>query len=708
MIFDVFISCPRALEYLLEDEVTSLGLSVDKVTPMGVYAQAQLAEIYKVCLTSRIASRVQVILLEGQANDQAQIYDLCNKFPWHKHFTSNNTFAIEFHGKSQQIRNSMFGALVIKDAIVDHFNALNATRPSISKENPDILLHAFLKKDKLTVSLDMSGYSLHQRGYRAQNYKAPLKENIAAAMLYRAKWPELCMQGYELYDPFCGTGTIAIEAALIALNIVPGLLRDDQALQNWKMHAADTWQKVRADAEKAIRALPESVKIRASDIHPQAIEIATESIKNAGVAEYISLKQLNFADYQQENTKPGLFITNPPYGERLSDQERLKPLYKKLGENLHTYFQNWHAAIITFDSILAKSIGLKAHKQYSLYNGALACKLYCIHVDADNQLKEFDTAYKKSAAAEMFANRLQKNFQHLKKWATRSNISCYRVYDADLPEYSFAIDIYNDYAVIQEYKAPESVPEKKVKQRQEDAINITPEILNIPPQNVIEKVRERQKGKQQYDKISSSKIYLDVQEGRAHFKVNLTDYLDTGLFLDHRPLRLEFAKLPKESRFLNLYCYTATASVHAALNGAITTNVDLSNTYLNWAEENFRANSLNTRQHAFIQADCFKWLANCNDKFDVIFLDPPSFSNSKSMENTLDIQRDHAELIDASMALLAKNGTLYFSTNFRKFKLEGSLKDKYSIKDISAKTIDQDFKRNTKIHHCFVLQHQDI
>ena len=556
--------------------------------------------------------------------------------------------------------------------------------------------------------MDMSGYSLHQRGYRLQNYKAPLKENIAAAMLYRAKWPELCNAGYELYDPFCGTGTILIEAALMALNIAPGLLRSDQALQNWLMHDTATWQKVRADAQQEIRDLPGSVKIRGSDMHPQAIEIATESVLNAGVSDYIYLKQLNFTDYQQPRTAPGLFITNPPYGERLSDQEKLKPLYQKIGENLHAYFQNWQAAIITYENLLAKAIGLKAHKQYSLYNGALACKLYCIHIDADNQLKEFNTSYKKSAAAEMFANRLQKNYQHLKKWAKRSNISCYRVYDADLPEYAFAIDIYNEYAVIQEYKAPEEVPEKKAKQRQQDVLNITPEILKIPAKNVIEKVRQKQKGKQQYDKIASSRTYLEVQEGLARFKINLTDYLDTGLFLDHRPLRLEFAQLPKDSRFLNLYCYTATASVHAALNGAITTNVDLSNTYLNWAEENFKTNSINPRRHAFIQADCFKWLAECRDKFDVIFLDPPSFSNSKSMENTLDIQRDHADLINATMPLLAKNGSLYFSTNFRKFKLQPSIAARYTVTDISAKTIDQDFKRNTKIHRCFVIQHTNI
>lgn len=703
MIYNIFVSCPHALEYLLADEIQQLGFEVNKISPMGVYLDAELADIYKICLWSRIASRVQVILLTGIGDDQNSIYDLCHKFAWNQHFTSADTFAVEFHGKSPKIRNSMFGALVIKDAIVDYFNNIDDTRPNIDKENPAILLHAFLKNDKLTISLDMTGFSMHQRGYRAQNYKAPLKENIAAAMLYRAKWPELLKDGYQLYDPFCGTGTIVIEAAMMAINKAPGLLRDDQALQNWQHHDEDIWQKAREEARDKIQTPSDINIMHGSDTHPQAIEIAIESSIFAGVENFVNWKQLNFNDYQTTNSQKGLLIANPPYGERLSSLEELKPLYKKIGENLHNYFQNWQAAILTFDPILAKTIGLKADKQYSFYNGALSCKLYCLSIHSENQLKEFSTAYKKSPAAEMFANRLQKNFQHLKKWAKRNHISCYRVYDADLPEYSFAIDIYNDYAIVQEYKAPDSVPEKKVLKRQQDVINITPEVLNIPESNLVVKVREKQKGKQQYTKIENHKNYIEVQEGQATLKVNLTDYLDTGLFLDHRPLRLKFAKLKSNTKFLNLYCYTATASVHAALAGADTTNVDLSNTYLTWAKHNYLANALNPNRHYFIHADCGKWVKNCQDKFDVIFLDPPSFSNSKSMENTLDIQRDHPELIIDAMRLLSKQGTLYFSTNFRKFKLAPELAAKYKIQDITASTTDLDFKRNAKIHHCFEI-----
>ncbi len=703
MMFKIFVSCPHALEYLLADEITALGINVDRISPQGVYVAADLASIYKICLWSRIASRVQVILFESSAEDNDAIYKLCYNFNWLEHFTENDTFAIKFHGASKQITNSMFGALLIKDAIVDYFVKTTTKRPSVAKDYPDVLLHAHLQNERLTVSLDMSGYSLHQRGYRAKNYEAPLKENIAAAMLYRAKWPALLTEGYQLYDPFCGTGTIVIEAALMALNIAPGLLRNDQAFHNWRKHEPVIWQQIKDAATLAIQKPLKLNQIHGSDISPKGIQIAKDSAKAAGVAEIITLKQLDFADYKQVSSNKGLLIANPPFGERLSSPEKLKPLYKTIGENLYNYFTNWSAAILTSEPMLAKAIGLRSNKQYKLYNGAIECRLYCFSIDENNKLMEFNTSYKKSEHAEMFANRLRKNFQHLKKWAKRNNITCYRVYDADLPEYAFAIDIYNDHCIIQEYKAPDSVPEEKAQQRFKDAINITPEVLEINPANVIAKTREKQKGKQQYTKISNSKSLLEITEGRARFKINLTDYLDTGIFLDHRIMRLQFAKLLPKTKFLNCYCYTGTASVHAALGGATTTNIDLSNTYLNWAKDNFLLNSLDINKHRFIQEDCLEWLKNCRENFDVVFLDPPSFSNSKSMQNTLDIQRDHPELISHTMKLLKLNGILYFSTNLRKFKLQEEITNKYNVQDISSNTIDQDFKRNSKIHYCYKI-----
>ncbi|KTC64782.1 N6-adenine-specific DNA methylase (plasmid) [Legionella adelaidensis] len=699
MIHNVFVSCPKGLEYLLEDELKALGLRVTRVSPQGVFGEATIQIIYQLCLWSRIANRIQLLLFNGQAHNEQTLYGLCNQFAWQTVFSANKTFAIEFHGSNPQIRNSMFGAQVVKDAIVDHFRRLQGVRPAINKEKPEILIHVHLKNDIVTVSFDLTGYSLHQRGYRSHAGAAPLKENVAASMLIRANWPHLASQGYTLYDPFCGAGTLIIEGAMIAAQIAPGLLRDDQSLHHWVLHQPSLWEKLRAQALQQVR--PVTQKFYGTDSDVRMIKIANENASRAGVARLVEFDVGYLKDAKPLAPK-GLLIANPPYGERLGDATQLVPVYQQLGSIMHTHFQGWRAAFITSNPLLAKATGLRAEKQYTLFNGPIECKLYTLNLEG-NELRGTRSG-KLSAGGEMFANRLEKNFSHLSKWAKKNHISCYRVYDADLPEYAFAIDIYNDHAVLQEYTAPSSIPQHKVEQRSLDVIQITPSVLRIPPENLVVKQRKQQKGTSQYQKLNKTKHSLIVQEGQAKIKVNLYDYLDTGLFLDHRPLRLRFAELPSGTRFLNCFCYTATASVHAALAGAFTTNVDLSNTYLQWAEENFKLNNLPINKHQFIQYDCIKWLKTTHDRFNVIFLDPPSFSNSKRMNTTLDIQRDHVALIDAAMRILTADGILYFSTNLRQFKLSPQIKENYEVKDISSETIDVDFKRNSRIHQCFTIK----
>lgn len=751
VLFSVYVSCPRGLEYLLEDEVKSLGLDVTKITPNGVYGKSSLTVLYTLCLWSRLANRVHLILYSGDAHTVEDIYRLSYEFAWQKVFQADKTIAVEFHGTSAIIRNSMFGGQIIKDAIVDYFRDKFGTRPMVDPKQPQIFIHAYLSKGRVEVSLDLAGYSLHQRGYRLESGKAPLKENVAAAMLMRANWPSLVASGCGLYDPFCGSGTIVIEAAMMALNIAPGLLRNDQLFVNWLQHDVSIWSRLRDDAQKNIRKnnrllrkldaesdlggetehraevytqvhedsstvltkqissaveFPKKsiIKLYGSDRSHKAIISAKENAERAQVSEWItwSVHDLESSVVEKISDK-GLMICNPPYGERLDDEEKLLRLYKQIGIVLHKNFINWHAAIITSNATLARAIGLKSDKQYTIYNGALKCKLYCFQVTNENELRSGEYVYRPEKNAEMFANRLRKNLLHLSKWAKRSAISCYRVYDADLPEYAFAIDIYNNYAVLQEYVAPISIPAAIAEKRSQDVIYLTREVLQIPKNNIIVKQRRRQKGESQYKKLATDNEYLIVSEGDAKLKVNLVDYLDTGLFLDHRLLRLKFAKLNSGAKFLNCFCYTGVASVHAALAGAITTNIDLSNTYLNWAQDNFKLNNIKLAKHKFVQANCLEWLDLSKEKFDVIFLDPPSFSNSKRMSTTLDIQRDHEMLINSAMSLLVSDGKLYFSTNLRQFKLSSNISQKYSVTNINKKTIDLDFRRNPKIHHCYQL-----
>jgi len=700
MNYSLFISCPKGMEYLLEEELKVLGLRVTRVSPHGVYGEAGLTVLYQLCLWSRLANRVQLVLFSGDASNEQTLSNLCQSFPWQTVFSSDKSIAVEFHGSSSKIRNTMYGAQLVKDGIVDHFRQLKLNRPVVNKEQPQILLHAYLKNETLTVSFDLCGYSLHQRGYRKKSGHAPLKENVAAGLLMRANWPQLSQKEYSFHDPFCGSGTLVIEAAMMASHIAPGLLRQDQALQFWAQHQKALWEKLRAKALSQVKAI--KLKLIGTDINGKLISEAQKNAERAGVLPLVNFEKKALKECVADKDK-GLLISNPPYGERLGEVTQLVPLYQQIGVQLADHYCGWKAAILTSNPMLAKAVGLRSNKQYTFYNGPIECKLYCFDINKKNKLM---TLSKENlpASVEMLVNRLKKNQAHLSKWAKKNAISCYRIYDADLPEYAYAIDIYNDYALLQEYKAPANISDHKIERRSLDVIQAVPKALNIDTDKIIVKQRSRQKGKTQYQKINQTNSTIVVREGKVRLKVNLYDYIDTGLFLDHRLLRLKFEQLPPETSFLNCFCYTAAASVHAALSGAFTTNVDMSNTYLTWAKENFKLNDLSLVKHQFIQENCLEWLGRCREQFDVIFLDPPSFSNSKRMSHNFDVQRDHIGLIDAAMKLLRADGVLYFSTNFRKFKLSPVLESRYQIENISAETIDVDFKRNQRIHQCYMIK----
>ena len=304
----------------------------------------------------------------------------------------------------------------------------------------------------------------------------------------------------------------------------------------------------------------------------------------------------------------------------------------------------------------------------------------------------------------MFANRLQKNLKQLGKWAKKAGVECYRLYDADMPEYAVAVDLYRDWVHVQEYAAPRSIDPQKAQTRLLDALAAIPVALGISSDKVVIKRRERQTGTRQYERQDQQGRFMEVSEGGVKLLVNLTDYLDTGLFLDHRPLRLRIQREAAGKRFLNLFCYTATATVHAARGGArSTTSVDLSKTYLDWARRNLALNGFSDKQR-LEQGNVMQWLAEDRGEYDLIFIDPPTFSNSKRMEGVFDVQRDQVELIDLAMARLAPGGVLYFSNNFRKFVLDEGVQARYQVEEISEQTLDPDFVRNPKIHRAWMIQ----
>jgi 23S rRNA (guanine2445-N2)-methyltransferase / 23S rRNA (guanine2069-N7)-methyltransferase len=353
-------------------------------------------------------------------------------------------------------------------------------------------------------------------------------------------------------------------------------------------------------------------------------------------------------------------------------------------------------------------IGLKVDRQYKLYNGAIECGLFLftLHAERDRPLLQEGGAH--SEQAQMFANRLKKNLKGLSKWLKREQIECYRLYDADMPEYAVAVDCYGDWVHVQEYAPPRSIDPRKAFERLQDVISVIPGALGVKPERVVLKQRRRQQGSSQYGKQGQTDHFLEVQEHGCRLRVNLHDYLDTGLFLDHRPVRRHIQALSAGKDVLNLFCYTATASVHAALGGAAsTTSVDMSATYLGWAMKNMGLNGFSGGANQFIQADCIKWLNQPRAAvYDLIFMDPPTFSNSKRMEEVLDIQRDHVSLVQAAMKLLRPGGVLLFSNNYRRFSLDYEALAGFDIRDITAQSLDPDFKRSKGIHVCFEIRHR--
>lgn len=713
--FELILTCPKSLESLLKDEASELGLMVAKEHIAHVQGLADMATAYKLCLWSRLANRVLLVIKRFPIVNAQDLYDGIYTIDWHDHLTATGSLAIEFSGKGSGIDNTHFGALKAKDAIVDRLRNNRGERPSIEKLNPDVRIHVRLERGEVTISIDLSGHSLHQRGYRLQQGAAPLKENLAAAILIRAGWPKLAAAGGALVDPMCGVGTLLIEGALMAAGIAPNLHRTHWGFSHWLGHIPSIWKRVYQEAEDlSERGLAKPpLWIRGYEADPRLIKPAQNNIARANLDKWIKIYQGDLATFAPHPDKgqTGLVVCNPPYGERLGDEASLLYLYQHFGEVLRNQCQGWQVAIFTGAPALCKRMGIRSHKQYAFFNGTIACKLLLMNIVPEQLIVQDKATPTEQVAkspsallsegAQMFANRLAKNYKLLAKWAKQQQITCYRLYDADMPEYALAIDIYNDWAHVQEYAPPRSIDPTKAQTRLLDALSAIPQVLGIPSEHIVIKRREPQKGKNQYEKHGSDKHFIEVTEGGVKLLVNLTNYLDTGLFLDHRPMRLRLQQEARGKRFLNLFCYTGTATVHAIKGGARTTcSVDLSNTYLEWAKRNLLLNGYSERQR-LIQSDVMQWLAEDKGVYDLIFVDPPTFSNSKRLEACFDIQKDHTKLIKLAMNHLASGGVLYFSTNFRKFTLDQSLTTHYQITEISESTLDLDFKRNTKIHRAW-------
>lgn len=742
-----FATCSKGVEDLVQKELEQLNITQTKLHTGGVSFSGDIALAYKACLWSRVASRILLQLKTFEITSDDDLYSEIMEINWSQHFSEDNTLAIDCFSSHSIVSNSHYATLRVKDAIVDQFMQNTEQRPSIDRDNPDIRINVYLSDKECLLYLDLSGDALHKRGYRLATGSAPLRETLAASMLYRAKWRDYYEKGLPFYDPMCGSGTLIIEAAMMAANMAPGLLRHNTGrhfgFYHWKQFETPQWDDILKDAEekkqKGLRSLP---VICGSDNSEELVGLTRKNIKDAGLPSFIKISLQDASKNLTPCTEAaGLIVSNPPYGKRIGQVQLLRTLYHRFGQQLKANFDGWTVGIITTEQELAKSLGLRAFRKNTLFNGALKSVFYQYRINSHNPLEQKKQALTKqesiytpaadvnsdhavesiannitaSEHALMFSNRLKKNYKHLKKWARKNNISCYRVYDADIPQYAVAIDIYQDWIHVQEYQAPKTVDKNRAFQRINDVIDVVADILETRQEKVVLKVRKKQEGSAQYHKHDTKDHKMTVQENGLKFIINMYDYIDTGLFLDHRNTRQLIKTLANKRRFLNLFAYTGSATVYAAAGGASsTTTVDMSNTYLNWAKENLSINGYSDNvyvqnRYDFIREDCLKWMQQAildKQKYQLIFIDPPTFSNSKKMETSLDINRDHSALLSGSLALLADDGLIIFSTNARNFKLDSSIKEDCYIREITAKTTTEDFRKKP-LHRCWCLAKQE-
>lgn len=710
----LFAPVPLGLESVLAGELRALRAGRVREQRAGVSFIADLESASRVLLWSRVASRVLLRVAEVDAPDPDALYEALLGVAWEDHIPAEGTLAVDVVASRSPISHTGFATLRVKDAIVDRLRERSGKRPDIDTVRPDVRVNVALRGTRATVSIDLAGDGLHRRGYRApgEQAAAPLKENLAAGVLLLAEWPRIAREGGAFVDPMCGSGTLVLEAAGLACDLAPGLGRDYFGMDGWLGRDGDVWQRVVSDATERMRdGIAHAPGLLGSDLDTRALKLATASASRAGLAAVVRFEKRDaLRAVPPPGAETGLVAFNPPYGERIGEVADLRALYAGVGERLRESFAGWSVCVISAASELVPAMGLAITAEHPAYNGKIPVTV-SVATAASVSPEGTEIVVSESEGVRQLVNRLRKNVRHLGKWARRTGVTCYRVYDADLAEYAVAVDVYHGagrdegttLAHVAEYAPPATVEPHVASRRLSEAVATVAEVLEIPASDVYLKVRRRQKGSAQYVRQAAERRTLTVSEGGLLFEVNLSDYLDTGLFLDHRITRGLVRDMASGTRFLNLYGYTGTASVYAASGGAVsTTTVDLSQTYLEWAARNMAMNGFEGRSHTRIRDDVTAWLespaARKAGPFDLVFCDPPTFSNSKRMDGTFDVQRDHADLIGLVLPLVAPGGTLLFSTNRRRFRFDAGALGDMEWADITAATIPADFERTPGVH----------
>jgi 23S rRNA (guanine2445-N2)-methyltransferase / 23S rRNA (guanine2069-N7)-methyltransferase len=701
-----FATTPKGLELLLVDELRSLGATKAAEKLAGVEFTGSLELAYKACLWSRLANRILLRLTQIPAHTPDELYLGVQTISWEDHIHPDSTIAVNFVSSQSNITHTLFGAQKVKDAIVDQFREKFNRRPSVARSQPNVSVNVYVHRDQAVISLDLSGDSLHKRAYRlGGGGVAPLKENLAAAILLRANWQTIAKSGGTLVDPMCGSGTLLIEGAMIACDIAPGLLRDYFGFLGWNKHVPEVWDKLVADARiRREKGLVSSPSIMGFDADAYAIKIAFENIERAGLLGKVHVEKKDLSLFEpKKNIQPGLVIVNPPYGERLGEEVELQRLYAQLGAKLKSAFCGWDAGVLTGNPELGKQMGIRAKKYYALFNGAIPCQLLLFSIVPESFVDRSPSAVNEkrianakrvlgdavSEAAQMFVNRLQKNRKHIERWAHRENIFCYRLYDADLPEYAFSIDLYSQYVYVKEYLAPKTVDAEKALRRQQEVLSILPDVLDVLPSHIFFHMHQRKAGSVGTVTTNVESFY-PIQEGEVKFLVNLSQLgMNTGLKLQQRALRALIQRQAQGGHFLNLFDPAGVMTICAAQGGALTTKTVVNSALdYQWVKQNLLLNNFVSKQHQVITTDTLLWFDRERTRYHLIFADLPAME-------------DNDVLLYQLLKLLLPDGMLLLTTQDKRFKIDPDLFPEFSIDDISQQMLPPDFARQSSIQRCW-------
>jgi 23S rRNA (guanine2445-N2)-methyltransferase / 23S rRNA (guanine2069-N7)-methyltransferase len=710
---DLIATAAFGLEAVVARELRALGYPANVTAPGRVLFHGNLSALCRANLWLRSADRVLLHMGTFEATDFGRLFDRTYALPWEQWIGADAAFPVKGRSIKSQLSSVPACQKMVKKAIVEKLKAVYSVQ-WFEETGPQYSVEVALLKDQATLTIDTSGPGLHKRGYRTLTGPAPLKETLAAAMILLSFWrPER-----PLIDPFCGTGTIPIEAALIGRNLAPGLNRDFAA-ESWPRMPAAQWEAARQEARDLARPrLP--IRIIGADHDDDVLSLARHHAQNAGVAEDIHFQRREFVELSSKQ-QYGCVIGNPPYGARIGQSREVEDLYHAMPIVLRR-LKTWSHYLLTAHPDFETLVGRQADRRRKLYNGRIECTYYQFHGpkpaspgEPTPETKPSTTAQptqafggisaKARGQAEMFRARLTKRRRHLRRWPTRQGITCYRLYDRDIPEVPLVVDRYEDRLHMAEYERPHDRSIAEHADWLDLMVRTAGEVMEVHPSNIFMKYRDRQRGKSQYERRGSQGPTFVVSEGGLKFQVNLSDYIDTGLFLDHRITRSMVRDAAAQKRFLNLFGYTGSFTVYAADGGArATTTVDLSNTYLDWAQENMQLNGFTAKQHRFVRDDAMDFLRHlpASQRFDLAVVDPPTYSRSKSTDVDWDVQAQHVELLNRLLQHMTPGGVIFFSTNFRRFKFAESEIAAGHIHEISRQTVPPDF-RNRRIHRCWKI-----